>query len=144
VCDPVPVDERHGVAFRPAERAFGFPIPNEPDAGRLDTSRHRQAGARLEVPALSFVTEAASPDDDWEQVLGLARLAQTSTSLFPDADVQAYFQQLAVDVDMQHHGHVFWSDIVAPAQQAREQALERAFGDRLRVIQVQPRAVGYG
>jgi imidazolonepropionase-like amidohydrolase/pimeloyl-ACP methyl ester carboxylesterase len=118
--------------------------PDEPDVGRLDTSRYREAGARIEVPALSFVTEAASPVDDWEQVLGLARLAETSTALFPDADVRAYFQRLAVDIDMQRQGRVFWHDVVAPAQQAREQALERAFGDRLRVIQVEPRAVGYG
>jgi imidazolonepropionase-like amidohydrolase/pimeloyl-ACP methyl ester carboxylesterase len=118
--------------------------PDEPDAAQLDLSRYRQAGARIEVPALSFVTEAASPDDDWEQVLALARLAETSTALFPDADVRAYFQRLAVDVDMQHQGRVFWNDIVAPAQHAREQALERAFGDRLRVVQVEPRAVGYG
>jgi imidazolonepropionase-like amidohydrolase/pimeloyl-ACP methyl ester carboxylesterase len=118
--------------------------PNEPDASQLDLSRYRQAGARLDVPALSFVMDAASPDDDWEQVLGLARLAETSTALFPDADVRAYFQRLAVDVDMQHQGRVFWHDVVAPAQQAREQALERALGDRLRVIRVEPRAVGYG
>jgi pimeloyl-ACP methyl ester carboxylesterase len=117
--------------------------PDEPDAGRLDTSQYRQAGARIEVPALSFVTEAASPDDDWEQVLGLARLAESSAALFPDADVRTYFQRLAVDVDMQRQGRVFWHDVVAPAQQAREQALERAFGDRLRVVQVEPRAVGY-
>jgi pimeloyl-ACP methyl ester carboxylesterase len=118
--------------------------PDGPDAGQLDLSRYMQVGARLEVPALSFVTEAASPDDDWEQILGLARLAENSTALFPDPHVRAYFQRLAVDVEMQHQGRVFWNDIVAPAQHAREQALERAFGDRLRVIRVEPRAVGYG
>jgi hypothetical protein len=80
----------------------------------------------------------------WRWSSATASTAESSTALFPDADVRAFFQRLAVDADMQHEGRVFWNDIVAPTQQAREEALERAFGDRLRVIQVEPRAVGYG
>jgi pimeloyl-ACP methyl ester carboxylesterase len=117
--------------------AFWGGVPERPQP----EMRH---GSRIDVPALSFVTEAAWPDDMWDEILGLAGFAERSAALFPDPRIRAYFQQLATDEAMQEQGRVFWRDIVSPSLRAHRDAVERAFGDRLRLVPVEPRAIGYG
>jgi pimeloyl-ACP methyl ester carboxylesterase len=96
------------------------------------------------VPSLLFVDENRTEESEWEQIIGFAGLAGRNPVLFPDSIARMYFERLAVDEEMQERGRFFWRDTVEPAQRATEAAFHRAFGDVLRTVPVDGRAIGYG
>jgi uncharacterized protein (TIGR02246 family) len=134
--------------FRMLERSRAAIWGADPDASHAwgYAPRYLVTGGSIDVPALLFVPEMRTAEDEWAQILDYARLAGQvqARAFFPDSLAAAYFQRLAADEEMQERGRFFWRDTVEPAQRAAEAAFHRAFGDALRTVPVEARAIGYG
>jgi hypothetical protein len=61
-----------------------------------------------------------------------------------DAEARAYFQRLVVDATMQDEIERYWSEGIVPAERANWTAFRRAFGQNLRVVELDVPAIsGY-
>ncbi|HUE77451.1 MAG TPA: DUF4440 domain-containing protein, partial [Longimicrobiales bacterium] len=120
----------------------------DPDeAVRLLRERWYQAQHwAIDIPALVFLNEgeASSVEDRWETDLQYARWVAAGELAVPDSATRAYFLRLASDDAAQAEVRAVYRDLVAPAHHAANERFRRAFGDHLRLITLEERAIGYG
>jgi parallel beta-helix repeat protein len=98
------------------------------------------------VPALVFVDESGMPVED-EQVSGMLALAREVAAdpmSVPDPVSREYFVRLSSDPGAQDVLRALYRDRVGPAFRAGNDRFRRTFGEHLRMVPVDGRAIGYG
>jgi parallel beta-helix repeat protein len=131
-------------AMQMVERAFLSTQGRDPDeAGGLDDGhlyrpRYFESGSPgISIPALTFMNRDGTRG--LERViypLQLAELIAAGTYQIPDSVSRSYFERLAADSDMQQEVRAAWNTDMAAPMIANEQAFARAFGENLRIVQL--------
>jgi parallel beta-helix repeat protein len=131
-------------AMQMVERAFLSTQGRDPDeAGGLDDGHlyrpryFESGGPGISIPALTFVNRDGTRG--LERViypLQVAELVEAGTLQIPDSVARSYFERLAEDADMQREVRAAWNSVVAAPMIANEQAFARAFGENLRIVQL--------
>jgi pimeloyl-ACP methyl ester carboxylesterase len=113
---------------------------------RWYAARYLRTDRRIEIPALVFTNEGETSDveDRWQGDLRYARWVAAGELSVPDSATRAYFLRLASDEAAQADLRAVYRDLVAPAHRAAEERFRRAFGEQLRMVPVEGRAIGYG
>lgn len=109
-------------------------------------AQHLRVDMGIDIPALVLLneSEASSLEDRWEMDLQYARWVAAGELAVPDSATRAYFLRLARDEAAQAEVRGVYRDLVAPAHRAADERFRRAFGDHLRLIPLEERAIGYG
>jgi pimeloyl-ACP methyl ester carboxylesterase len=113
---------------------------------RWYAARYLRADQRIEVPALVFTneSEASGVEDRWQGDVQYGRWVSSGELSVPDSATRAYFLRLASDEAAQEALQAVHRDLVAPAYRQASERFRRAFGEQLRTVPVEGRAIGYG
>lgn len=116
----------------------------------------RSPGSKINVPALTFVSSTGTRGMENQSKLLLKVAGQVTEGKFPDSvpegkedwfedsEARAFFERLADDESLQQRVQTAWEEQVVPAFLENEKAFKRAFGDDLRVVQLDvPFVTGY-
>jgi pimeloyl-ACP methyl ester carboxylesterase/ketosteroid isomerase-like protein len=129
-------------AMQMVMRAFLSSQGRDPDEaggpGHLYRPRYFESGSPgISIPALTFVNRDGTRG--LERViypLQVAALVADGTLQVPDSVARSYFERLAEDSDMQREVRAAWNTAMAAPMIVNEQAFARAFGENLRIVQL--------
>lgn len=128
--------------LRMAARAMYPAMVDDPYRPRyLDDPEHR-----IDVPALTFV--GTTGYRGWGNMpfslAVIARASQVGTDWITDPEAKAFFDRALTDEAFRDEVRKGWEEAVVPAHRAREDAFRAAFGEHLRVVELDvPFVTGY-
>jgi hypothetical protein len=113
---------------------------------RWYAARYLRTDRRIDVPALVFMNESETSgvEDRWQGDVQHARRVSAGELSVPDSATRAYFLRLASDDTAQAELRAVHRDLVTPAYRAANERFRRAFGEHLRLVSTESRAIGYG
>jgi hypothetical protein len=113
---------------------------------RWYSAEYLRTDRSIGVPALVFVDESGTPVEDGQVagLLALGREVAGDPMSVPDPVARDYFVRLSSDPVAQDELRALYRDRVGPAFQGADDRFRRAFGEQLRMVQVEGRAIGYG